>query len=61
YIQFLILMTTYVILDFLTLMMYGLAAQQISLWLKGNPKILNTISACVLAIIALFIAVTNSF
>jgi len=61
YIQFSILMTTYVILDFLTLMMYGLAAQQISLWLKGNPKILNTISACVLAIIALFIAVTNSF
>ena len=61
YIQFLILMTSYVILDFLTLMMYGLAAQQISLWLKGNPKILNTISACVLVIIALFIAVTNSF
>ena len=61
YIQFLILMTTYVILDFLTLMMYGLAAQQISLWLKGNPKTLNTISACVLVIIALFIAVTNSF
>ena len=60
YIQFLILMTTYVILDFLTLMMYGLAAQQISLWLKGNPKTLNTISACVLVIIALFIAVTNS-
>ena len=61
YIQFLILMTSYVILDFLTLMMYGLAAQQISLSLKGNPKILNTISACVLVIIALFIAVTNSF
>ena len=61
YIQFLILMTTYVILDFLTLMMYGLAAQQISLWLKGNPKTLNTISACVLVIIALFIAITNSF
>ena len=61
YIQFSILMTTYVILDFLTLMMYGLAAQQISLWLKGNPKTLNTISACVLVIIALFITVTNSF
>jgi len=61
YIQFLILMTTYVILDFLTLMMYGLAAQQVSLWLKGNPKTLNTISACVLVIIALFITITNSF
>ena len=59
YIQFLILMTTYVILDFLTLMMYGLAAQQISLWLKGNPKTLNTISACVLLIIALYVAIAQ--
>ena len=61
YIQFLILMTTYVILDFLTLMLYGLAAQKISLWLDGNPKTLNTISACVLVTIALFITLTNSF
>jgi len=61
YVQFLILMTTYVVLDFLTLMMYGLAAEKVSRWLKGNPKTLNTISACVLVIIALFIAVTQSF
>jgi len=61
YVQFLILMTTYVVLDFLTLMMYGLAAEKVSKWLKGNPKTLNTISACVLVIIALFIAVTKSF
>jgi len=61
YVQFLILMTTYVVLDFLTLMMYGLAAEKVSKWLKGNPKTLNTISACVLVIIALFIAVTQSF
>jgi homoserine/homoserine lactone efflux protein len=61
YIQFLILMSTYVTLDFLTLMMYGLAAEKISKWLKGNPKTLNTISACVLVVIALFIAVTNLF
>ena len=61
YVQFLILMTTYVVLDFLTLMMYGLAAEKVSKWLKGNPKTLNTISACVLVIIAIFIAVTQSF
>ena len=59
--QFLILMSTYVILDFLTLMIYGLAAEKVSIWLKGNPKILNTISACVLITIAIYIAVTKSF
>ena len=59
--QFLILMTTYVVLDFITLMIYGYAAEKISLWLKGNPKILNTISACVLLIIAIYIAVTQSY
>ena len=61
YIQFLILITTYVVLDFLTLIMYGLAAEKVAEWLKGNPKTLNTISACVLLIIALFIAVTQRF
>ena len=59
--QFIILMSTYVILDFMTLMIYGMAAERVSVWLKGNPKILNTISACVLIIIAIYIAVTQSF
>ena len=59
--QFIILMSTYVILDFITLMIYGLAAERVSVWLKGNSKILNTISACVLIIIAIYIAVTQSF
>ncbi len=59
--QFFILMTTYVVLDFLTLMAYGLTAEKISVWLKGKPKILNTISACVLIIIAIYIAVTQSY
>ena len=59
--QFIILMSTYVILDFMTLMIYGLAAERVSVLLKGNPKILNTISACVLIIIAIYIAVTQSF
>ena len=59
--QFLILMITYVVLDFVTLMIYGFAADKISIWLKGKPKVLNTISACVLLIIAIYVAVTQSF
>ena len=59
--QFLILMITYISLDFMTLMIYGFAAEKVSIWLKGNPKILNTISACVLIIIAIYIAATQSF
>jgi len=59
--QFLILMITYVVLDFITLMIYGLAAEKISVWLRGKPKVLNTISACVLLIIAIYVAVSQSF
>ena len=59
--QFIILMSTYVILDFTTLMIYGLAAEKVSVWLKGNPKILNTISACVLIIIAIYVAATQNY
>ena len=59
--QFLILMITYVILDFVTLMIYGLAAEKISVWLRSKPKILNTLSACVLLIIAIYVAATQNF
>ena len=59
--QFIILMITYVVLDFLTLMIYGMAAEKISIWLKSKPKVLNTISACVLVIIALYVAATQNF
>jgi len=55
--QFLILTFTWVFLDFLSLMMYGLAARKVSVWLKGNPRLLNTISACVLIIIAIIIGI----
>ena len=55
--QFLILIFTWMVLDFLSLMMYGLAARKVALWLKGNPRTLNTISACVLIIIALYVAI----
>ena len=59
--QFIILMTTYVVLDFISLMVYGIAAEKISIWLKSKPKALNTISACVLIILALYIAVTQNY
>ena len=59
--QFLILLITYVVLDFLTLMIYGLAAEKISAWLRSKPKLLNTISACVLLILAVYIAATQNF
>ena len=59
--QFIILMITYIVLDFLTLMIYGIAAEKISIWLKSKPKVLNTISACVLLIIALYVAATQNF
>ena len=60
-IQFLILILTYISLDFLTLMIYALAASKVSIWLRDNPKILNAISACVLIIIAIYVAATQSF
>ena len=55
--QFLILTLTWVILDFSSLMVYGFAAGKIANWLKGNPRFLNTISACVLIIIAIIVAI----
>ena len=59
--QFFILIFTYVTLDFLTLMVYGLAANKVSIWLKGNPKFLNTISACVLIFIAIYVALSQNY
>ena len=58
-IQLIILIVSWVILDFLTLMLYGFTTQKIIGWLKTNPKTINTISACALIIIAIIIASTN--
>ena len=55
--QFLVLTLTWVILDFTSLLAYGFAAGKIANWLKGNPRFLNTISACVLIIIAIIVAI----
>ncbi len=59
--QFIILLTTYVVLDFLSLIGYALLANKLVLWLKSNPKVINTISACVLIIIAIIIALTQQY
>ena len=60
-VQFLILITTYVILDFLSLIGYALLAQRLIRWIKTNPKTINTISASVLVIIAGIIVFTQHY
>ena len=59
--QFLILITTYVVLDFLSLIGYAMLAQKLIKWITANPKTINTISASVLVIIALIIVFTQEY
>jgi len=60
-VQFFILITTYIVLDFLSLMGYAMLAQKLIIWIKANPKTINTISASVLLIIASIIIVTQQY
>ena len=60
-IQFFILIITYVVLDFLSLIGYALLAQKLIIWIKANPKVINTISASVLVFIALIIIITQQY
>ena len=60
-VQFLILITTYIVLDFISLMGYALLAQKLIVWIKANPKTINTISAGVLIIIAFIIIATQRY
>ena len=60
-VQFFILITTYVVLDFLSLIGYALLAQKLITWIKTNPKTINTISASVLIFIALIIIITQQY
>ena len=60
-VQFFILITTYVALDFLSLIGYALLAQKLILWIKANPKTINTISASVLVLIALIIIISQQY
>jgi len=60
-VQFLILITTYAVLDFLSLIAYAVLARKLIVWIKANPKVINTISACVLILIALIIAFIQNY
>ena len=60
-VQFFILIITYMVLDFLSLVAYAILANKLIVWLKANPKTINTISACVLIIIAIIIAITQQY
>ena len=60
-VQFIILITTYVVLDFLSLIAYALLAQKLINWINANPKTINTISASVLVIIAGIIVFTQQY
>ena len=60
-VQFVILITTYIVLDFLSLIGYAMLAQKLIKWITANPKTINTISASVLVIIAAIIVVTQQF
>jgi len=60
-IQFFILITTYVVLDFISLIGYALLAQKLINWIKAKPKTINTISASVLVIIALIIIISQQY
>ena len=59
--QFFILIITYVVLDFLSLIAYAVLARKLIIWIKANPKFINTISACVLIVIAIIIAFIQKY
>ena len=60
-VQFFILITTYIVLDFASLIAYAVLANRLIVWIKANPKVINTISACVLLVIAIIIAMTQQY
>ncbi len=60
-VQFIFLIFTYMIFDFLSLIGYALLANKLIIWIKAKQKTINTISACVLFIIACLIAITQQF
>jgi threonine/homoserine/homoserine lactone efflux protein len=60
-VQFIILISTYMLLDFISLVGYAVLANKLITWLKANPRVINSISACVLIVIAIIIAVTQQY
>ena len=59
--QFIFLIITYVVLDFLSLMAYAVLARKLIIWLKANPRVINTISASVLFIIAIIVGTFQQY
>ena len=59
--QFVILIITYMVLDFISLIGYAILAKKLLTWINANPRVLNTISACVLILIAIFIGFTQNY
>ena len=60
-VQFLILISTYIFLDFISLIGYAVLANKLIKLIKTNSRVINSISACVLVIIAIIIAVTQQY
>ncbi len=60
-VQFFILISTYMILDFISLVGYAMLANKLITWIKANPRVINSISACVLIVIAMIIAITQHY
>ena len=59
--QFLILIITYMALDFLSLIGYAVLAKKLLNWINANPRVISSISAFVLIIIAVFIGFTQNY
>ena len=47
--------------DPVSLVGYTVLANKLIVWIKANPKIINTISACVIILIAIIIAFTQQY
>ena len=60
-IQFFILIITYVVLDFLSLIGYAMLAQKLIDWISANPKTINKISAFFLISIVFIIVITQHY
>ena len=60
-VQFIILIFTYIFLDFFSLVGYAVLAQKLIIWLKTNPKVINRISTTVLIFIAFLISISNNY
>ena len=56
-VQFIILISTYVLLDFLSLMGYAVLANKLIHWIKANPQKINRVSAFALIVIAILISI----